>query len=677
MDSLLNELKKHPQEDTARLNLLYNISTAYQSINPGEGIVKSNEGIRLAVKLKNELELGKFISSKGNNYMNEGQYDSALQLLKTALQIFEKQDYEHGVFSALNSIGIIQFYTADYASALSTYSKNLHVAESIKDTGQILAAISNVSVLYRAISNYPEALTYDLKAINLAEKSNNKMGLTNVYYEAGSTYRELKETDKAHEYYQKALNNCIQTGNKRDEATLLSALGQISADKKDYQQALSYYQQAISVGNGAGNVQTEAATLGNIGDIYKKISNYPNAIDYYKKALSLSQKLGDKNTTAYLLGEIGDTYIRTSQFLSSQSSITFKEQPKQALSYLQQSLALAKEIGSLDRQARALDYLSNLYEKQKNYQKALELRKEAVQMDDSINNDDKKQQITRLEMQYAFNKIQDSIKAVTDKQQALAHAETQRQKVINNSLLAGTGFIAIAGFASFLFYKRNRDIKTQRNEAVLKVQVAETEMKALRAQMNPHFIFNSLNSINDYIDKHDTETATIFTTKFAKLMRRILENSEYKEILLSNELQTLELYMQLEGMRLQNGFSYEIKTDEDIDKENTLIPPSLLQPFLENSILHGIAKKQGGKIMLHIQKKGDMLNCVVEDNGIGIQPHAGIKEKQPERKSFGTKITQDRINIINRLKKTNGKVELHNLIQGTRAEVTLPFETAY
>ncbi len=673
LDSLLKELKIHPQEDTVRLNLLYNISAVYQSTNPGEGIIKSNEGIQISRKLENELWLGKFISSKGNNYMNEGKYDSALLMLKTALQLFEKHNYEHGVFSALNSIAIIQLYTADYARALSTYSKNLRIAESVKDTGQILAAINNVSLVYRAISNYPEALTYDLKAIYLAEKSSNKMNLTNVYGEAGLTYRALKQTDKAEAYYQKALNNCIQTGNKRDEATLLSALGQISADKEDYQQALYYYQQAISVGNVAGNVQTVEETLGNAGDVYKNTSDYPNAIAFYKKALATAQKIGDKNNTAYLLAELGDVFAKTSQHLSSQSSITLKEQQQQALSYLNQSLTLAKEMGALDRQAIALDYLSNFYEKQKDYQKALDLSKQARVIEDSMFNDKTKDNITRLEMQYQFSKTQDSIKAVTDKQQALANAQIQKQRIIRNATMAGAGFLFLAGLGGFAFYKRNRDIR-------FKQQITDTEMKALRAQMNPHFIFNVLNSISNYMIKNDMQKADEYLIKFANLMRSVLKNSEQKEVSLSDDLQALESYMQLEALRMENKFTYEIKVADDIDKDNTLIQPLLLQPFVENSIKHGLEKKNGdGKIIICIQQENNMLICSVEDNGIGRKMAESYKKQtsENERKSFGLKITGARIEIINKLKKTNAAITMFDLTEGTKAEVRLPLELSF
>ena len=660
LDSLLNALKQHPQEDTTKLNLLYLVAMAYYNTNPDEGIKKSNEGINLAHKLNDEVKLGNAISSKGCNFMAEGKYDSCLLLLKTALQIFEKHNYERGESVALNVMGIVQFNTGDYKSALSTYSKNLLMAERVNNTVQVIANTINLGMVYRAISNYPEALTYELKAVYLAEKANDKSLFASAYAEPGFTYREMKETEKAQQYYQKSLNICMQTGNIRGEATMLTALGQLSTDEKNYPQALNYYQQALSISNNSGNVQTAAATLGNIGNVYKNTANYSTALDYYKKALLLFQQFGDKNNIANISGEIGDIYTIT--------------QHNEALFYLQQSLAIAKEIRSLDRQETTLLHLSDFYAQQKNYRQALSYNNEANAIKDSIFNDNTKSNITRLEMQYQFTKTQDSIKAITDKQQALAGAEIQKQRITKNATMAGAGFLMLAGIGSFVFYKRNRDIRTQKNEAELQSQVTNTEMTALRAQMNPHFIFNSLSSIADYIRSNQTKIAADFTDEFAHLMRTVLENSKRTNIPLADDLKALEIYMQLERSRLQNKFDYHIQVDESIDQENTLVPPLILQPLVENSIWHGVVPKDdNGRIDIYIRQKDNMLNCIVDDNGVGIKESAPSEEK----KSLGMKITKARIDIINKLKNAGASMHVANKKVGVRAEVKLPLELSF
>src|SRR5690606_28415117 len=140
--------------------------------------------------------------------------------------------------------------------------------------------------------------------------------------------------------------------------------------------------------------------------------------------------------------------------------------------------------------------------------------------------------------------------------------------------------------------------------------------KALRSQMNPHFIFNSLNSIGDYILKNDTATAQDYLARFAKLMRMVLENSEHTEIPLSDDLSFIELYLQVESKRLPGRFSYSIHVEDGLDTENTMVPPLLLQPFIENSIWHGFRTiRSGGYNDVEIKTVNNILVCCLEDDG--------------------------------------------------------------
>src|SRR5690606_33582976 len=186
-----------------------------------------------------------------------------------------------------------------------------------------------------------------------------------------------------------------------------------------------------------------------------------------------------------------------------------------------------------------------------------------------------------------------------DKKQALAQAEIQRQKLIKNGSVIGGGILIFAILCGFILYGRKR-------QADFNAKVSDTELKALRAQMNPHFIFNSLNSINDFISKNDAESASNYLVKFSKIMRQILENSNQDEISLEDDLKIMELYLQVESMRLHNKFTYAIHVDDTIDAANTLVPPLILQPFIENSIWHGISKKDSkGHIDITIKKDRD------------------------------------------------------------------------
>ena len=159
-------------------------------------------------------------------------------------------------------------------------------------------------------------------------------------------------------------------------------------------------------------------------------------------------------------------------------------------------------------------------------------------------------------------------------------------------------------------------------------------------------------------------------------MRMILEYSEKKEITIAEDLEALDLYMKLEAMRMQDKFSYSINIDPEIDPENTYMPPLILQPFIENSIWHGISPKNGkGKITISIRKEADMLLCTIEDDGVGRKAveNAKPQENSGKKKSMGMGITKERISLLNKLNDTSASVLLTDLEQGFRAEIRLPY----
>src|SRR4030095_7006393 len=162
--------------------------------------------------------------------------------------------------------------------------------------------------------------------------------------------------------------------------------------------------------------------------------------------------------------------------------------------------------------------------------------------------------------------------------------------------------------AVFLFLKlREKRIRREQvRQIAINKQIAEIRMTALQAQMNPHFIFNSLNSIQHLISIREKEEAISYLSKFSKLIRKTLESSRENAVPISNELESLVLYIQLEQLRFNHKFDYHISVDERIDKENTEIPPLLIQPYVENAILHGLVNKNG---------KGDLWFSLDRNNG--------------------------------------------------------------
>jgi len=215
----------------------------------------------------------------------------------------------------------------------------------------------------------------------------------------------------------------------------------------------------------------------------------------------------------------------------------------------------------------------------------------------------------------------------------------------------------------------------------IKQKQAEIEMRALRAQMNPHFIFNSLNSINKYILKSDHTNASRYLTRFAKLIRLILDNSNSKEVALSDELEALRLYIEMESLRFTNKFEYEIIVNENVSADTLQVPPLIIQPYVENAIWHGLLHREaGGRLLVAISTTNDnMLQCVVEDNGIGRARAKELKSKSAtNNKSLGMKLTEERINMLNQYTSLDASIRIIDLendageAAGTKVILTIP-----
>ncbi len=244
--------------------------------------------------------------------------------------------------------------------------------------------------------------------------------------------------------------------------------------------------------------------------------------------------------------------------------------------------------------------------------------------------------------------------------------------------IAGVLFLSIVVFINRLLLSKAK--KTERLKAEFEHQLSEIQMQALRAQMNPHFLFNSLNSIKYFaISKSKDETAA-YLSKFSLLVRAILNNSKSRTISLKDELDALQLYIEIEHLRLDGKFDYQIDIDSGIHIKQAQIPPMILQPYVENAIWHGLMHKDGrGKLLVQVKDMGHQIQCVIEDNGIGRLKASEFRGKQTDhKKSVGMQITSDRIALINRIYQIDTQVHVidlmdeHGTATGTRVVINIP-----
>ena len=264
--------------------------------------------------------------------------------------------------------------------------------------------------------------------------------------------------------------------------------------------------------------------------------------------------------------------------------------------------------------------------------------------------------------------ITDAVKEKESYRQAIkAKEEAQRRKRMR---LFYAGLFSLLGIIFYIVYQRQQ---IQKLESKTKAQ--EAKIQALGARMNPHFISNTLNAIDSMIFTGDKVEASNYLVKFSKLSRMVLANSEFTLISLKKEIEMLDYYLSLEKLRFGDEIAFKLKVDETLDLENTQIPPMLLQPFIENAILHGLKPKEGkGNVEISLRfNSNNELECIIEDDGVGRQKEK--METETERKSFSTQITEDRIDLLNKIEGATFKIEdlwKNGAAAGTRIIITLP-----
>jgi hypothetical protein len=273
-----------------------------------------------------------------------------------------------------------------------------------------------------------------------------------------------------------------------------------------------------------------------------------------------------------------------------------------------------------------------------------------------------------------------------DKENKLKDQRLKQQATIRNALLAGLLLLltlAIFIFRSLSFKRKNERLQNEKRQAELQQKASELEMQALRAQMNPHFIFNCLSSINKFILKNDTDAASDYLTRFSRLIRQSLTNSQLSLIPLSDEIEMLRLYLDMERLRFSESFNYNIIYENTIEPETIYVPPMLLQPFCENAIWHGLMHKEGqGKLEIMMRIQDDQLQCIITDNGIGREKAAELKSKTgAKQKSFGLKITTERLALFNNEKtvhsfyKTEDVLDPNGNIGGTKVILNIKLKS--
>jgi len=578
---------------------------------------------------------------------------------KQALECAKEIHYERGIATSTNVIGVSYSSAGEYKEAIDHHLSALKIFIELKDTNAIGATYNNIGINYRKLGNFSQAIGNFQRALEIADHARDTTETLKALNNLGNVYKNWEKYYMALEYYQKSLVILEKRTDKNSIPPVLNNLGEVYLQLGKDSIALGYFNRSLRISREMGASKGVVLSLMKIGDIHARQDKLDAAIEDYEDALQLNRNIGDKPTQGYLSHKLGKVYL-------------LKKNYPAALPLLHDALHIIKDINELTFLKEVYESLARYYYETGNYSQAYDHYKLYTEVKDTLYNRDSRKELTEMQTKYETEKKEHEIKT--------QQLKIEKQRARFYYFVSSIFLLVILAYLLFNRYKlRQKHFRTE-----LEKKNIEIEQRLLRTQMNPHFIFNSLNSISSFISANNSGSAQTFLSKFARLMRYILDNSRKSFVPVDDEVNTLQLYMELERLRFNDKFDFSIGVEEGIDHENTYIPPMLIQPFVENSIIHGISNKPSqGNISIDMKTDGKVMKCVVEDDGVGREKAMEIKKLagKTKHKSLGMQVTQERLDLLREKSGLDVSVRIIDLSdetgqpKGTRVEIRLPFET--
>ena len=511
--------------------------------------------------------------------------------------------------------------------------------------------------------------------------------------------REMGRYEEAISSLYSALKYHESTGNDYGVSLVNMQLAVIYEDQDDYANAIVYYKKRLkyqeSIKNPDG-IDLDQMIMDNsgIGACYYHLGKYEEARRYFDRALELSKESNIQHNVSFCYMFLGNVYAREKDYGNAEANFKLALQYAEndrAKSHLWQSWAQMyyqqKKYGLAENyyksaevlqehsgeyyKARVATYegLYKTYEARHKFKEAFDALGKYQQAMDSTKIEASKNAIAHQQLKYEYEKKELRSRVKQEQRLSVLKLENAKKNTRKNLILYGLIFLAlilcVSLFYLYKFFQQKNIINAGKNN--------ELKQKLLRAQMNPHFIFNSVDNIQSLIHNKQDKEAISYLSKFSKLTRQILENSSENYISLGEELAMTENYLGIQQLLYNNKFNYRIEVDEALDPEAILIPPMLTQPFIENAIKHGLKRRDsGGFVDIRFYKKGEALFFEVTDNGSGIE----TKDPSDAHKSMSLNIVNERLNNNPSKKEITVNVKNvmeNNEVMGARTSFEIPY----
>lgn len=625
--------------------------------------IKDKQRVTLQVKNTIELPIATSSRSKSNDVF-KSYIDSAKIFLKKdakrsiefvtkALELVpgkKATNSQNGI--AFETLGDINLYWEQQDLAVENYKRSLLARTTIDLRLKLAIAFTKNNNYQESIAEYEELLQERLS--NYQE--------VQVYEGLGDTYKLINDPTNSVVNYQKGLDLAIRYKITPKITNLNSKIGEVFALSGAVEEAEVYYDNSLVLSKKEGKKRA-VEEKNKVADFYNQNKDYDKEIQLREETLSEIQSLNDDP----LEEDINSPLTPQRQNYKIANAFVGQEKFEEAIPYFEKSIEEADEKEDLLVKKDATRKLSELYRGIGKFDKAAESYEQYATVVDELyaKKEQELSQAARFSKEITLKqnriaslendrKLNESRYQLALENQELIEKNNQVQKWIIGSL------ILVALLLLYTAYTQFRSVKHQ------KYANSQLALKSLRTQMNPHFIFNALNSVNSFIASHDERAANRYLSEFSQLMRSVLENSEEDFISLEKEIELLELYVKLEHFRFKDKFDYVIDVSEELKLEEFVIPPMLLQPYVENAVWHGLRYKEE-KGLLEIkfdQQNSETVKITITDNGIGRKKSKALKtENQKKQKSKGMGNIQKRISILNEMYKDRVDVSVQNIFE--------------
>jgi len=510
----------------------------------------------------------------------------------------------------------------EYVKAEDFLNKAKQLYQKLKNTEKVAAIDRELAKIQETQNRYDEAIANYSSASQLSKSSvNQALNVNDMQRVMNNSNPRVQK-----QLIQENIQLLEKTNNKEDKVVAYQQMANVNLQLNNQKEAIGNLKDALK----DTKEPTEKVKINRqLVDIYTESKDFDKAININQKLITDAQKNKDTKTEIEQLQSLSSIYLK-------------KENEQEGISALQEAYDLAIGNGHTINAKKSLDLLVQQYQKKGDTKKVMNLYNDFMDRLETLIKSDSSLIDSKL-----FQVNEEKISQL-EKERALKDELIRKKNNLNyiliGSIILITLFLLLIAISFFSIKKKNKRIALQ----------------SLRREMNPHFLFNSLNSVNQFIAQNNELEANKYLSSYSKLMRNIMENSNKDFIPLSTELEQIKEYLELEHLRFRDKFDYHIQIDKNLDIDSTLIPNMLIQPQIENAIWHGLRyKKEKGLLSLNVYPENNQIVIKIEDNGIGIRKSEELKTKnQKTHQSRGLRNTRERVDLLNNLYNTKISLEI-------------------